>query len=356
MDTLPFPRQRRCADARSEPLGRCPDSAQGTTQPRAQARKVLRRSIGQRFLRVVPHELRRVQLGSVSRKTVHMEPLAQIQVIPHDLSPVSRASIPQYDHGTTKMTKQNPYECNYLHAGNILRIKPDEKPQTLSQGRYADATNDRNPISELMMAQDRSITNWRPCLPYVRDHEKSALVEEDEMGTKFCGFFLSGATRPPSSARWLPHPFPMRGAPAFASSTARSPLPSRHWLRRIVRRTPFRSVSQCVSASTRQSCNHGQEGLWPAIVPALGPALSTISPADPAWATAEAPSVRRGRIPVAIGRPSSRTYRGRQQPRGTFLRTSASRWRDACGAPAPHPFLGVSCPPLYHKNGSVSIT
>jgi len=40
----------------------------------------------------------------------------------------------------------------------------------------------------------------------VGDAQKAALIEENQVGPKFWGFFLSVATSPASSSRWPPHP------------------------------------------------------------------------------------------------------------------------------------------------------
>jgi hypothetical protein len=68
------------------------------------------------------------------------------------------------------------------------------------------------------VSEDRRMANRCPGLAHVRDEEKSAFIEEYEMGPKSLGFFLSPVTDAFSTARWLARFSAWLGAPVSATS------------------------------------------------------------------------------------------------------------------------------------------
>jgi hypothetical protein len=118
------------------------------------------------------------------------------------------------------MPQEMTQEAHDLRPRNVLPVELHVQSQPVSARRHGNARDGRDLVAPVAMAELRRAAHGRPGLADVRDEEKSAFVEEDEMGPTSGGVFLYGATCAASSARSLTRPAGWRGARAFANSTA----------------------------------------------------------------------------------------------------------------------------------------
>ena len=104
------------------------------------------------------------------------------------------------------------------------------QPEMLPGWGHGDTGDDGDAIPSIAVFEQRGLSDRRPRLADVRDEEEAAFVEEDEMGPKSLGFFLSAATRVSSSARWRARPVAAPAAPASDTSSPSPASPATHGL------------------------------------------------------------------------------------------------------------------------------
>lgn len=138
--------------------------------------------------------------------------------IPNDNTPMDRAPIPKENDGSAQMLEEASQKSDDLHSCDIVCMATEVKSQTFSGWGYGNAGDDGNPISFVAMLENRSFSDRRPSLADIRDEEKSAFIEEDEMGSKSLRFFLCEANRTSSSVRWWIRPVAEPVAPVSGRS------------------------------------------------------------------------------------------------------------------------------------------
>ena len=116
---------------------------------------------------------------------------------------VDTASIPDQEHMPAQMTQQMPQVSDDLRAGDVIGVEADIKSETSAVRRDGKASDGRDFIAPIAVAQDWRAARRGPGSTNVRDEQESAFVQERQMGSKFLGFFLYGAMFGSSSGRWL---------------------------------------------------------------------------------------------------------------------------------------------------------
>lgn len=168
---------------------------------------------------------------------------------------VDLAAVPQQDHRSLKMAHEILQECNDLQARDVDGVVFHIKPQVLSLGRNAERANRGDSVMVLAMPQDRCLSPWRPSFTHIWDEQKTAFIEENQMGSKSLCVFLYWAMYGASSKQWLPRFVEELDAPAFGNSTLNlrpkvfEPRPT-HIEHRIVFRSIGRSVSPSIGRSS----------------------------------------------------------------------------------------------------------
>lgn len=187
---------------------------------------VLGSTVGQGMLGLGPDKLVRVELGSISGKTMHMEPCVFPKEVSDVRAPMDTAPIPEEYDLPSQVAQKVAKETDDFHAGNVGRVEADIQAHAFARRRDRDAGDCGDPIPFITVPQNRRITQGRPGLANVGDEEKAAFVEEDEMGPK--SFFLYEAKSASSSVRWLPRLSAGHVAPASASSILDSSATGRY--------------------------------------------------------------------------------------------------------------------------------
>ena len=179
------------------------------------------------------------------------------------------------------------------------------------------------------------------------DQEEAALIKKAQVGPKFCGFFLSGATYGgastgwrPRSALWLDPRVSGNSIPGYASA-------SRHWQGYSGPRTSCGSHSGSVSASTCSSHTPRPRALCSECAAAAAFAARSTRRDAREKDAAGVPVRRVYETPGATGRQSSarHLYEGPQPDRGG--QPSRGGWRADAASRGSEVYRGVSCPTIY---------
>lgn len=179
---------------------------------------IQRRAIGQSMLGLGPNKLVRIKFRSIGWETMDLKTFLLENKIFDNNAPMDRASIPKEHNRSAQMLKKVAQKGDDLHSGDIVRMATEVKSQTLFGRGNSNAGDDGNPVSFVAMLENRGFPDRRPSLADVRDEEKSAFIEEDEMGPKSLSFFLYAANRASSSVRWRIRPVAGPAAPVSGRS------------------------------------------------------------------------------------------------------------------------------------------
>lgn len=212
-----------------QPLGPA-NAVDRTAQLRPKLGDVVWRTIGESVLGLGPDKLVRVELRGVGREPIDVKPCVLAQEVLDDDALVDGAAVPQEHHRSTQMPEKVAQEPDNLHAGDVDRVETKVQPEMLPGWGHGDTGDDGYAIPSIAVFEQRGLSDRRPGLADVRDEEEAAFVEEDEMGPKSLGFFLSAATRVSSSARWRARPVAAPAAPASDTSSPSPASPATHGL------------------------------------------------------------------------------------------------------------------------------
>lgn len=136
----------------------------------------------------------------------------------HITMSVDRASVPQKHNGTPEVFQQMSEKAQNIRALEVLGPKMDIERQMSLLGRNRDRADCRYSILSIQMAEEGCLALRRPCPFDVRNEQKSAFIEENEMGATFFGVFLYGATVCASTPRFPLPSFVERDVPVSDNS------------------------------------------------------------------------------------------------------------------------------------------
>jgi len=305
---------------------------------------VLWRTIGQRVFGFGPHKLIGIELWGIGWKAMHIEPLVLANELLDDDAPVDSAAIPEQHNRSAQVAQEVTQEADDLHPGNIGAVETEVKSKPLARWRDGDSRNGRNPLPAVAVSEDRGMADRRPGLAHVRDEEKSAFVEEYEMGPKSLGFFLTPATAASSTVRWLARFSAWLGAPASATSTLDPSSLATHDRSDTESRNVSRSAWQFAAESIALSYIPPRQHLAPTVAGACAFATWTTVAGARAlvWAAGRLPHLGESPGPNA---PRSLSKRSASPPQtGTSCQPAAKLQLDVFALLAVEGFHGVACP------------
>ena len=233
-----------------------------------------------------------------------------------------------------------------------MRMETDIKTKTTAARGYGDAPDGRDFVAPVAVAKDRSAACRSPGLPDVGYEQKSALVQEGDVGIKRSGFFLKKAMSCASTMLWPFRSFAELVAEAFDSSSrnrcVRASIRRRAYTGRHNR--PLSAV-RSVSASTGRW--HVQLPLLPATasVSAFLSAVRSKARAVPIWPGSEFPGGHFSDRPDTSAPPNSGRISTSAQPSGRFCPHAAWRWPADDAVPNARDFRVVSYPIIYIRQG-----
>ena len=245
-----------------QPLG-SPDSSHGAGEAPMELIQTARRAVGQRGIALTPHEFGRVKLRRVGREPLHLDSRTLRQVALNFLAPVDGASIPQENDRAPEMFEQMLQERDDMQSREIIAAQPDIEADALAVRRNAERVDGRDLVLPVEIVQVRRLSTKRPSALNVGDKQKPTLVEEDQVGSQFAGFFLYAANPAVSIGQW-----PLRCAeePVVRASGNLNPdrsVVSRHGNGDRTLRSASEAPARFVPASTSLSCSHKPAALRP---------------------------------------------------------------------------------------------
>lgn len=143
-------------------------------------------------------------------------------------TPVDGVSIPQQEYVFSEMFKQLFKERTDIKTVKIPRPKPDIKAQVFPFRGYRQSTDGGNPVLFVEMIEDRGFSFRSPGATDGWNEQEARLINKDQMGPMFFGFFLYGATDKPSNARSLFRSFAKPGARVSGNSIPCPEVTARH--------------------------------------------------------------------------------------------------------------------------------
>lgn len=131
------------------------------------------------------------------------------------------SAVPEQNDVPADVTQEVLKELDNLRRTYVLvRVELAIQPQASSLGRDRKRRDGRDFCPIASRRENGRLTPRSPCARDRRNEQESALVKEARVGSKFCGFFLSEATRAASSIEWL---FRSAPGPALWASDNSSP-------------------------------------------------------------------------------------------------------------------------------------
>ena len=162
------------------------------------------------------------------------------------------------------MLEQIAEESFNVQTVDISFIELQVEGQMLPLGRNRKRTDGGNFTALIRVVMHGCLSLWCPSSAQVGNEQKATFIEENQMGTKFFGFFLYKATGSASIFGSLPHPFARLYALAFGNSIPSSSLFSKHGQDDTLPQTAFLLLQQYASESISQLNNQ------PSKVPSIG--------------------------------------------------------------------------------------
>lgn len=261
--------------------------------------------------------------------------------------PVELASVPKENDLTFEVTKEVPEEVGNVSGPDILvGMEARVEPKVFSLGRDGNGGDGRDFGPASCDRKRRSSALARPGSLEVGDERESALIQEDQAGSKLNGFFLYGARRDASSSGFPLPVFPWLFGWAPDNSSPDRPSDTKGLKCNTSPETSSGRSGRYASGSKRPSSSR----LPGVLLPRRAPELSSVRPREAedgpyeVWAL-NPPGLFSGRLVANV--PRSLSTRPLLGPRsGTYGPVSKA------GRPAAGVFrvVGVchkvsSCPP-----------
>jgi hypothetical protein len=209
-------------DTRPENILRTTYSSHRPPQMRSHTVCGFIRAVRQVALAMCPNIFNRIEFRSITGKSIHMKTPRLFQECFNIRSFVNRSAVPYENNLFANMAQQIPKEADYLVPSDVMRVKPEEKADSLTARRYGKTADRRYFIPPVTVPEDWSTTGWSPCFADKGNKQEPAFIQKREMGPKSSGFFLSGARFFLSIPQSLFRPVAMLVFPASGNSIRNS--------------------------------------------------------------------------------------------------------------------------------------
>src|SRR5437667_8147141 len=201
MDTGLRPRQLRRVETRLQQRLRSADALQGAHDMQCERHEPGVVGVRQGVLRLGPNELIGIELRRVDRKPMNLQAWVSAQDALDVMPSMDLPAIPQEHDWPAEVTQQLPEKGDDLGASDVAGMEIKVQPEPVATGRHGERRNDRDLVTAVAVPKLRRTTDGGPGLADIRDEQESTFIEERQMGAPARGVFLSGATRPASTAQ-----------------------------------------------------------------------------------------------------------------------------------------------------------
>jgi hypothetical protein len=193
--------QLRAADERAPLRLRAPNPAAVGRQATAEIVCVPQQTVGGPAFEVIPDLLRRIELRGIRRELFQMQAGVGLAHGLDGRSPGNLAAIPAQDDGSAEMPQECAEEGGDLDGLEVTRLNVDVEAHMLTLWRHGERRQRREPVMLVVVRDDGRVPRWRPGATAGGHEQKATLIQEDEVGPKSSGFFVSPATCSASNAR-----------------------------------------------------------------------------------------------------------------------------------------------------------
>lgn len=307
--------------------------------------QVFRDAVGNRPLEFCPDELVRVKLRGIAGERMDLEATVSIQQALNAAGPVDPAPIPQQDHRALEVPQEMSEELSHFFSVDVLvDVESQVQSQPLSLRGDTDCRDGRDLGPAASHRQPGRLAPGSPGSGNRGNEQKTAFIEENQMGSKLFGLFLYAATGNASNARWPFRPAPGHASPASGNSTPNRPSISRRWTGSSVLQNAFGSPSRYEEVSTGPWSNRPPRDPGPTLAPRI---LSPAGSIPQAVRESAGPASRCA--PVSDGLEPNELRSSSWRPLsslrcGTSSQTSTRPRRNAVAFPDVPGLHGVSCP------------
>jgi len=153
--------------------------------------EVVRATVCETPFGVGPDGLVGVELRSVGRKQLEMEPREPVADLADPFALVDAGVVPDHDDRPAEMAQQVAKKAADLVVPDVLRVAPEVQADPPAAGRNGDSRDHRDAIMPVAMTEDGRLPARRPGLSNRGDQEEARLVDEDDVGTQPLSVFFT---------------------------------------------------------------------------------------------------------------------------------------------------------------------
>lgn len=168
---------------------------------------------------MVPDMLSWVKFWSIRRKPFNMNSRMFCQEMLDFFAAMNGCPVPQKHNVVTKMLEKMSQKRPNINAGKVVCPEPDIEDNSFSLRRNTESRNSRDFILAVKMIEMRRLSFGSPCPLNAGNKRKPTLIKQNQMGTKFYGFFLCGATDTVSNEQYPLRSFVVIGVPVSGNSS-----------------------------------------------------------------------------------------------------------------------------------------
>lgn len=263
-----------------------PKSSKQSIKELSKMLKAFGNAVGQSSFEICPDKFIGVKLRRISREVNGLDSRTASKELLGELGSVERASVPEKDDRAFEVATKVSEELPDLSGPNVLPgIKARVESKAFSFGRDRNGGDGRDFSPPSGDNEGWSFSFNRPGSLEIGDERESALIQEDQAGSKPNGLFLYAAKRDASSSGWLPPGALWPSSVASDSSNPNGPSDSQGLRCNTVLGISCVRLGQFASRSKDPSSNRLPRALSPRRVPSFSSAVSREAEAGPygAW-------------------------------------------------------------------------
>ena len=269
-----------------------PKSSKRSVKELSKMPQVSGNAVGDTSLEARPDKFIGVKLRRIAREVKGLDSGIASKEALDKFGPVELASVPEKDDRAFEVAKEVPKKLSDVFGADIfVGMEACVKTQAFSLGRDGDGGDSGYLGPASRDRKRRSSALARPGSLEVGDKRESALIQEDQAGSKPNGLFLYEARRDASSSGSLVPAFPWLFWSAPGSSTPGRPSASKGLRCSTSPETSSERSGRYVSRSKRPSSNRLPGVLSPGCAPKLSSARPREAGACPDGVLASSPPI-----------------------------------------------------------------